>query len=183
MKTKELPTTELKVKRDTLPSVAKWMRMTQTQVLDKFQGIPGSYSEGTGQQRFVYIPGSRKDRVLLVAHADTVWHWFENGGDSGIQLKYEGDIITSAIADKEFVITYRKSKRKDTIKGIGTGADDRAGCHILWQLRNLGHSLLITSGEEQGCISTHRMMGDKWWDEELNNNHQFVISLTEDQTT
>ena len=32
-----------------------------------------TYSINDNKRSFLYIPGKRKDRVLLVAHADTVW--------------------------------------------------------------------------------------------------------------
>ena len=34
----------------------------------------------------------------------------------------------------------------------GIGADDRAGCAMLWLLRDSGHSLLILDGEEHGQV-------------------------------
>ena len=38
----------------------------------------------------------------------------------------------------------------------GIGADDRAGCAILWLLKDSGHSLLVTNGEEIGCNRLYR---------------------------
>lgn len=34
--------------------------------------------------------------------------------------------------------------------GCGIGADDRAGCAMLWALQSCGHSILIADGEEHG---------------------------------
>jgi hypothetical protein len=34
----------------------------------------------------------------------------------------------------------------------GLGADDRVGIAMIWMFRNSGHSILITDGEEKGCI-------------------------------
>ena len=79
----------------------------------------------------VYVPGSRKDRVLLVAHADTVFY-----------VRGQHKII---LEDG----VYRSGENDD-----GIGADDRAGCAILWQLRESGHSLLITNDEEIGCVGS-----------------------------
>ena len=43
-------------------------------VFDKFLSLDGAIPVlGGGKNNFVYVPGTRKDRVLLVAHADTVW--------------------------------------------------------------------------------------------------------------
>jgi hypothetical protein len=47
--------------------------MSRDSVLDKFMNLKGAYTDGLGQERFVYVEGDRDDRVLLVAHADTVW--------------------------------------------------------------------------------------------------------------
>ena len=37
-----------------------------------------------------------------------------------------------------------------TNSNCGIGADDRAGCAMLWALRGSGHSLLVVDGEEHG---------------------------------
>lgn len=161
-----------------LPWVAKWLTMTQTQVLNKFQGIPNSFTDGRDEERFVYIRGSRPDRTLLVAHADTVWNFIENGDDSRIKLKYENDIISTANEQFEYYVSYKKKNKlkQSKHKGVGIGADDRAGCAIVWALRNLGHSILITSGEEIGCVASNRIMKSKWWQNEIA-NHQFAIQF------
>lgn len=162
-----------------LPWIAQWLCMTQKQVLDKFQGIPGSFSDGVGQERFVYVDGTRKDKVLLVAHADTVWNWLEKGDDSRIALLYENEVISSAKKNSTYEIKYHIKKNKYrtvTRHGVGIGADDRAGCGIVWKLRHLGHSLLITSGEECGCVATHRIMKSLYWQKKIA-EHQFAIEF------
>jgi hypothetical protein len=45
-------------------------------IFAKFGELDGAEHRGVGKRQFVYRPGERDDRVLLVAHADTVW----NGG-------------------------------------------------------------------------------------------------------
>lgn len=157
-------------KNTRLPWISKWLKMTQDQVLDKFQGIPNSYTDGRGQKRFVYIPGNRKDRILIVAHADTVWRWIESGADSRIKLCMKDGELVTGNADLKYKVQYSNGKTHSE-KGIGIGADDRAGCGIAWHLRNLGHSILITSGEENGCIATNRLMKNRYWSEELNKHH------------
>lgn len=159
-----------------LPWISKWLCMTQDQVLDKFQGIPGSFSDGINQERFVYIDGIRPDKALLVAHADTVWHWLEKGDDSKIRLQFKDNVISSAQTNDKYEITYGKKKRKLNINGVGIGADDRAGCGIVWKLRELGHSILITSGEEQGCIATMRIMRSDYWRQKIN-SHNFAVQF------
>lgn len=162
-----------------LPWIAQWLCMTQKQVLDKFQGIPGSFSDGLGQERFVYVDGKRNDKVLLVAHADTVWDWLEKGDDSRIGLLYEKGVLSSAKQHSTYEIKYhiKKNKYKTVTRtGAGIGADDRAGCGIVWKLRNLGHSLLITSGEEKGCIATRRIMRSPYWQNKIA-EHQFAVEF------
>lgn len=130
-----------------------WLVSSQDEIMDKFASLPHAFADGSNSERFVYIPGTRDDRVLLVAHSDTVWN------DKKIVVKYYNDTYYSAQ------------------ENIGIGADDRAGCAILWYLRNLGHSLLITSGEEIGCKTSKWMMQNDWWKDEINKKHQFAIQF------
>lgn len=102
-------------------------------VLAIFAQLPGAIM-GKGEQpleRFVYIPGTRKDRVVLIAHADTVW-------DNAYGKPQTQELICE---DGVF---------RGNNASCGIGADDRAGCAMVWALRNSGHSLLIVDGEEKG---------------------------------
>ena len=100
------------------------------EIFDKFMTLPGAQRhEHVDVTYCVYVPGTRDDRVLLTAHADTVF-----GLEGRHRVKFDGERYTSL-------------EEED-----GIGADDRAGCAILWQLRESGHSLLITNGEERGCV-------------------------------
>ena len=101
-------------------------------VMKLFESLPGAIAHYDGGKRnFVYVPGTRKDRVLLVAHADTVWHK-EYGNPQDAKVTYENGVYAS------------------TDPNCGIGADDRAGCAMLWALRDCGHSLLVVDGEEKG---------------------------------
>ena len=130
-------------------------------VFDRFLEIPGAIYRGEGLKRFLYIRGSRSNKVLLVAHADTVWdrdYGYDPGPTHEIEIK-NGEIRA---VDDEF----------------GLGADDRAGCAMLWLLKDLGHSLLVTNGEEHGqrgaaWLKSH----NKQIYDEINYDHQFVIQL------
>ena len=108
-------------------------------VLSDFSQLSGAkYFPSTSRDypdSFVYVPGARNDRVLLVAHADTFFDTY--AGENIIEL--EEDTYFSGNGD------------------VGIGADDRAGCAILWLLRDMGHSLLITNSEEYGSISANRI--------------------------
>jgi len=137
--------------------------------------MPGTiYKQGEENfQEFLYIPGTRSDRVLLVAHADTYWdsRWHGNNGaghqplkELRIDLEQAGHTV------------YRNEQGKQS--GCGLGADDRAGCAMLYLLRETGHSILVTNGEEPGKV------GSKWLREnhpivigKINNDHQFVVQL------
>lgn len=148
-----------------LPYIAKWLKYSRDEVLNKFMSINGAFTDGTKQERFVYVPGTRDDKCLLVAHADTVW------GDLDIGLDYYSGILFSNKRFEEVKYTDGTTKI-----GIGIGADDRAGCGLVWKLRELGHSILITTGEEIGCVATKRLMSSDYWKKELN-NHSFAIEF------
>jgi len=123
------------------------------EIFTKFAGMDGAIHRGTGKRQFVYRPGMRKDRVLLVAHADTVFD-----KDEPREIVHEEGVIRNQLG--------------------GLGADDRAGCAILWQLRDLGHSLIVTDGEESGGEGS-RWLRDANQDifDEINNRHQFVLEF------
>lgn len=131
--------------------LTEFLVMDEVDVLEKFASLPKAQAcfETYGKQ-FVYIPGGRdkKARALLVAHADTVREGTDKGssGIDGDSLVWLGDVVMSRHNDLR---GYRVSKSSWGAGG-SLGADDRAGCAMLWHLRNLGHSLLVTSGEESG---------------------------------
>lgn len=103
------------------------------QILQWFSQLPGAIvGEGDAPLcRYVFLPGKRKDAVVLVAHADTVWDKaYEKPSQS--KLVFHDGVFSSETPD------------------CGIGADDRAGCAMLWALRESGHSLLVVDGEEHG---------------------------------
>lgn len=128
-----------------------------------FASLPGAIvCEGEKpMERFVYIPGTRKDRILLTAHADTVWD--ERYGVEPLEP-----------ADPKFVMgIYFTSNTRH-----GVGADDRVGCAMLWGLRNCGHSLLITDGEERGKIGARYLRKHhKKLFREINRTHRMILAL------
>ncbi len=123
-------------------------------VLEKFAALPGAVSrmEGDGKD-YVYIPSTRETPVLLVAHADVV----EDDGDLPELQEDETSIWNAA--------------------GI-LGADDRAGCAIIWLLRELGHGILITDGEERGSRSAKKIKEtEPELFAELNSRYQFMVQI------
>ena len=130
-------------------------------VLDIFAALPGAIAHYDGEKNnFVYVPGTRADRVLLVAHADTVWDsLYANGEGYKQTLTKENGVYHGSASD------------------CGIGADDRAGCAMLWLLRDTGHSLLIVDGEEVGQIGSKHIR-DNYPEifDELN-RHSYMIQL------
>lgn len=119
--------------RETLENFLRCGLSTGKEVFEKFQALERAKTyESKGTIDCVYVPGRRKDRVLLVAHADTVFTIYPDDEKSHEFFIDEGDIYRSL---EDYV---------------GIGADDRAGCAILWLLKDTGHSLLITNNEEVG---------------------------------
>ena len=103
-----------------------------------FRTLPGAIeAHGEGKQGYLYVPGTRKDRCVLVAHADTVF-----------DLAYDQEPV-------EQTIVFEDGFYRGTNPACSIGADDRAGCAMLWLLRNSGHSLLLLDGEEHGQIGSH----------------------------
>ncbi len=127
--------------RETLEHFCSYPLDSSREVLEKFAELPDAVSCFDGEKKnFVYVPGSRPDRVVLVAHADTVWDRYYGKTVSGEQsLKAEGDLY------------------KGTNPDLGIGADDRSGCAILWLLKDSGHSLLVVDGEERRQIGSHHL--------------------------
>ena len=94
----------------------------------KFSEIPGCIHRGENMEKFIFIKGTRENKVLLAAHADT--YWDSHYGVINCQPQ--------ELSQTEGIIQNKNG---------GLGADDRAGCATLWLLRHLGYSLLITKIE------------------------------------
>ncbi len=104
-------------------------------IFERFAVLPGAVV-GVGEaplQRYVYIPGTRRDRVVLVSHIDTIW-------DKSYSNAFSG----------EREVLFDNGKFYSSNDSCGIGADNRAGCALLWELRSCGHSILIVDGEEKG---------------------------------
>jgi len=128
-------------------------------VFERFSSIPNAdrVLRGRSPERFIYLPGSRKNKVLLVAHADTVW-----AGKMYLNHTVQrcGDVLRSSNP------------------AAGLGADDRGGCAIIWLLRNLGHSILITDGEEMGRMGSRYLLCE--YDtlaSDIQKQHQFMVQF------
>lgn len=115
--------------KDVLLEFLNFPLNSSNEIFDKFSAIPNAkiYLGNKPGERFLFIAGSRNDAATLVAHTDTV---FNVGNHIVIE---NGDFFCSGSTD------------------YGIGADDRAGCAMLWLLRDLGHHILLCDYEE----STH----------------------------
>ena len=130
------------------------------EIHDLFATLPGAIV-GRGQKpldRFVYVPGTNKNALVLVAHTDTVWDtYYGKPAETSVELK-DGIFYS-------------------TNPACGIGADDRAGCAMLWLLRNSGHSLLIVDGEEKGKHGAHYLRKHHKKLFRQLNRHRFMLEL------
>jgi len=134
---------------------------TTDEIFLQFRSLPNAIEiVGEGKQRCLYVPGTRKDRCVLVAHADTVYDSLYNN-----DAKAENEVL------------YINNTFTGRNKTVGIGADDRAGLAILWLLKDSGHSLLITDGEEHGQVgATYLREHNLELFNELN-THTFMLQL------
>ncbi len=100
--------------------------------------------------------------MVLIAHADTYF-------DESYGYPKQKHIVE--IDGNYFV---GKTENGDR---IALGADDRAGCAVLWALKDYGHSILITDGEEHGRIGSKWLMEENLDIAEIINQHQFMIQF------
>ncbi len=128
-------------------------------VFEKFRKLPNSVyrrHRSNKAKRFLFFEGNKEKKVVLVAHADTVFvDYFEKHN-----LVFKDGFIQSAKGSK-----------------VGIGADDRAGCAILWLLKDSGHSLLITDGEEIGNKGSEWLMEMNHDIADKINAHQFMVQF------
>lgn len=149
------------MKKDDLNVLMDFLRIpleSAERVFEAFSTIPNCIQRGKGLGRFLYVPGTRENKVLLVAHADTCW---------------DG-------AYRDAKVEQKISSRKGIVRNLkgGLGADDRAGCALVWLLKETGHSLLITHGEERGCRGSEFLMhANPDIADEINAIHQFAVQL------
>lgn len=131
------------------------------EIISRFSKESGTVvKRGGNKKAFVYFRGSREDRVLLIAHADTVWDK---------QYMPDKNYRQSVCLSDGFYVGENPE--------CGIGADDRAGCAMLYLLLSSGHSLLVLDGEEHGQAGAHYL---KESFPELYaelNEHQYMIQL------
>jgi hypothetical protein len=140
---------------DTLKEFLSYPLNSAEEIMERFASLPNAeWRKGSGeQQQFVFVSGTRKDAATLVAHADTVFDYAEH-----------------TFAEEDGII-------KSTTSGCGLGADDRAGCAILWLLKDSGHNLLITDGEEHGQIGAKWLVNSNTDIAEISHNSSFMVQF------
>lgn len=152
---------------ETLRSFLETPLGTSDAIFERFASLPGAVFRGSGKERFLYVPGERANKVVLVAHADS--HWDARHG----RYPELGDEISHRL-------TYRQGTFRSRSRRYGIGGDDRAGCAILWLLRESGHSLLVPDCEEGGLVGSRWLMSDSAnadIADALNAEHQFMIEF------
>lgn len=146
----------------------KIMKSKEKDIRNRFCDLsPNSQRIGPSPIQNIYVPGTRKDRALLVAHVDTVWY-----DTDAVCPKIVDNIICSGNTKKH----YDKDSQSFWIGGHGIGADDRAGVAILLELADMGHSLLLTAEEERGCIGSTYLASLPGFSEELQ-KHTFMMQF------
>lgn len=116
--------------KEVLLEFLKYPLNSADEIFSKFATIPTAkiYKGNRPGERFLFVQSKRSDAATLVAHADTV---FNDVGNH--EIIEDGDFFRSGSPN------------------YGIGADDRAGCAMLWLLKDLEHHLLVCDYEE----STH----------------------------
>lgn len=156
--------------------ILPFLTMTEEQLFDKFiEESSVSKNEiiyikpKDKAFRSLFIPGIRQDRVLLVSHADSVWL-----DSPQIKVEYGKNHHVFYSGNRKIFINKVTGKRH--ISGTGIAADDRAGCAALFTLKDLGHSILITSGEEQQLLGSRYLMSNPKM-ADLMQMHQFAVQF------
>lgn len=152
--------TSIETSQQLLEEFLSYPLNTAEDIFARFESIPGAIV-GKGEtdlERYVCIPGTRENRIVLVAHADTIW---DNA--------YGKPAHTT--------VTFDDGIFKGTNPDCGIGADDRAGCAMLWALRDCGHTILLVNGEEKGKHGAKflRQSNPKLF--RFLNRHQFMLEL------
>lgn len=134
--------------------------MREQEIFDKFTQLSDKSIFVNAKHpchRSLFIPGTRKNKVLLVAHVDTVWKDNKN-----LKVEFGGEDFPMFFSGtREEEIDEDDEDGDVSVTGIGIGADDRAGIAALWHMRDLGHSMLLTAGEEEGCLGSRYLMSSK----------------------
>lgn len=138
------------------------------EVFDKFLTDKAGKMHKVGGHKFYFKPGYRNDRILIVAHADTVW-------DTRYDLLNNQKAKFNNLPKKSKTLVQSRNSYYST--GLdGIGVDDRAGVAIAWILKDTGNSILITDEEEIGAQTSRAIMRNEDL-AELIGSHRYILQL------
>lgn len=110
-----------------------------------------TYQSGKPGERFLFKKGDREDRMTFIAHADTFYDRLGIAFER-TPIGFNADASYMFPAEHPKQISQKIVQSGNILHGenkdFGIGADDRAGCAILWLMRNSGHNILLFDGEE-----------------------------------
>lgn len=138
---------------------------TSKPIFDIFKSLENAVfreKSENSKERFLFVNGVRKNKVVLVAHADTFFDEYYSGKKQRHYVIKQGDFFIGNSLERE---------------RMALGADDRSGCAMIWLLKDTGHSILITDGEEKGRIGSNWLMRKNSDIAKIINQHQFMIQL------
>jgi hypothetical protein len=154
------------------------------EVFNKFKRSLDSYiykeSSVSKYERFLYYRGKRENKVLLIAHSDTFFtkeHLFEKEEKELVHFTHRYLGLGNTNRDDNNSTTTMNQFIQNKNGNQGIGADDRAGCAILYLLKDSGHSLLIVDGEEMGGLGSKWLMDIHPEIAKEINQHQFMIEF------
>lgn len=164
---------------ETLEEFLNMSVFSTDEVFAKFQTDNGGEILNINGQKCYYKPGTRNDKILLIAHADTVWDKRYSNFTNYIFDENEKSKKTSKPKRKKLEqkpIKQSKSLFYSGSEDIGLGADDRAGAAICYLLKDTGNSILITDKEEIGAVGARSIMDDKKF-REIIRNHRYILQF------
>lgn len=132
------------MKKDKLDLLLQFLSMTKDEVFDWFkENCPErNFISHDEFPRFLYFEGHKANKCLMVAHSDHVW---------GSNYRTEPLVLGNIIYSQDMRDGYEEGMSVSFLRESnkpGIGADDRAGCWLISQLMEMGHSFLITEAEE-----------------------------------
>lgn len=132
-------------------------------VFDRFLSLSNIlYVQGDEPSaRYLYRRGTAAHPVLLVAHADTV----------------QPDVTMRGRRHRQRIVCKQERYLCGKNPSMGIGADDRAGCAMLWALRDAGFSLLLLDGStNDSCGARYLIDTDPALTAEIG-THSYIVYL------
>jgi hypothetical protein len=161
---------QMKLSKEAIDEAADYilpfMTLKEYQLQERFLRLGNAYSFGKKDYKTIIVPGQRQNKVAIIAHVDTVINDSKN-----LAVTYDKGLFSCGTRKR-----YCDKDGDPCCDGGPIGADDRAGVAMLWNLRELGHTLILTNGEESGCLSSMQLMSDEE-QAQFVASHQFAVQL------